>query len=70
MNFNEILSSAIQDFIDVVKENAIRLPESTFLLVKPILRPSLNWYDLNFDEICAVLKEKILKSGLTNISEN
>jgi hypothetical protein len=69
VNFNEIISSAIQEFVTVVKDNAIRLPETTFLLVKPILRPSLNWFDLNFDEICADLKEKISKVGLNNVSE-
>ena len=69
VNFNEIISSAIQEFVTVVKDNAIRLPETTFLLVKPILRPSLNWFDLNFNEICTDLKEKISKVGLNNVSE-
>ena len=69
VHFNEILSSAIQEFVDIVKESAIRLPESTFLLVKPILRPALNWFDLNFDEICADLKEKVAKTKLNNLSE-
>ena len=68
-NFDDILSSAIQNFVDTVKEAATRLPDSTFLLVKPILRPSLNWYDLNFDEICADVKEKVAKMGLANVSE-
>ena len=44
-NFDEILSSAIQEFVDEIKKAAARLPETTFLIVKPILRPSLNWFD-------------------------
>ena len=69
VHFDEILSSAIQEYVDVVKEAATRLPESTFLLVKPILRPALNWFDLNFEEICEDLKEKITKMNCVNVSE-
>ena len=68
-HFDEILASAIQEYVDIVKETATRLQGSTFLLVKPILRPALNWYDLNFDEICVDLKEKLIKIRCDNISE-
>ena len=68
-HFDEILAAAIEEFVDIVKETATRLPESTFLIVKPILRPALNWYDLNFEEICADLKEKLAKTKCNNISE-
>ena len=68
-HFDEILASAIQEFVDIVKETATRLQGSTFLLVKPILRPALNWYDLNFDEICVDLKEKLTKIRCDNVSE-
>jgi hypothetical protein len=69
VHFDEILSSAIQEFVEVVKEAATRLPTTTFLLVKPILRPALNWYDLNFEEICDDLKEKLAKINCDNVSE-
>ena len=68
-NFDEILSNAIQEYVDVVKEAATRLPETIILLVKPILRPALNWFDLNFDEICQDLKEKLAKNNFKNVGE-
>lgn len=68
-NFDEILSTAIQEYVDIVKETATRIPETTILLVKPILRPALNWFDLNFDEICQDLREKLAACNLQNISE-
>ena len=69
VHFDEILAAAIQEYVDIVKETATRLPGSIFLLVKPILRPALNWYDLNFDEICVDLKEKLTKIKCDNVSE-
>ena len=68
-NFDDIPSNAIQEYVDVVKEAATRLPETTILLVKPILRPALNWFDLNFDEICQDLKEKLAKNNFKNVGE-
>ena len=68
-NFDDILASAIQEYVDEIKRAATRLPETTFLIVKPILRPSLNWFDLNFEEICEEIKEKLAKIGCLNVSE-
>ena len=68
-NFDDILASAIQEYVDKIKKVATRLPETTFLIVKPILRPSLNWFDLNFEEICEDIKEKLAKIGCLNVSE-
>ena len=68
-NFDEILSSAIQEYADEIKKAATRLPETTFLIVKPILRPSLNWFDLNFEEIGEDIKEKLTKINCANVSE-
>ena len=67
--FDEIISSEIKDFADTVKEAATRLPETKFILVKPILRPAINWYDLNFDEFAVELKERVAEIGLNNITE-
>ena len=68
-NFDEILSLAIQEYADEIKKAATRLPETTFLIVKPILRPSLNWFDLNFEEIGDDIKEKLTKINCANVSE-
>ena len=68
-NFDDILASAIQDYVDEIKKAATRLPETIFLIVKPILRPSLNWFDLNFEEICDEIKEKLEKIRCENVSE-
>ena len=68
-NFDEIVSSAIQEYVDEIKKAATRLPESTFLIAKPVLRPSLNWFDLNFEEIGVDIKEKIKKINCVNVSE-
>ena len=67
-NFDEILSLAIQDYVDEIKKAATRLLETTFLIVKPILRPLLNWFDLNFEEICINIKEKLTKIYCMNVT--
>jgi hypothetical protein len=64
----EEISAAINGYFGIVEAAAKANPGTTFVLIDPILRPKLEWYDQAYDMIKETHKEGANKIGLINIS--
>jgi hypothetical protein len=65
---SEEIATAFNSYYAVVEAAAQANPGTTFVLVDPILRPKLEWYDSAHEMIKELHKEGANKLGLTNIS--
>jgi len=62
------IEAVIKSYTDQVGDVARKNPGSRFILVDPILRPKLPWYDDELDEIKFLIKKMVQATGLGNIS--
>jgi hypothetical protein len=65
---NEAIFNTIKKYLVVVENAAMKNVGSKFILVDPILRPKLIWYDAVLDTIKKEIKDVIGSTGLGNIS--
>jgi len=65
---NEAIFETIKKYLTVVETAAMKNVGSKFVLVDPILRPKLGWYDAVLDIIKKEIKDVIGATGLGNIS--
>jgi hypothetical protein len=65
---NEAIFDIIKKYLVVVENAAMKNVGSKFILVDPILRPKLKWYDAVLDIIKKEIKDVIGSTGLGNIS--
>jgi len=62
------LETVIKRYLGVVEDAATKNPGTKFLVVDPILRPKLEWYDEALEDIKAKNKEVFDSMGLNNTS--
>jgi hypothetical protein len=62
------IESAMIEYIRIIKEAATRLSGSRMIIIEPILRPSLDWYEASYDEIRKFVAEGTKKLNLDNIT--
>jgi len=68
MEMAEEISTLINSYFAVIESAARANPGSRFVLIDPILRPKLLWYEETYDMIKETHKEGSNKVGLTNVS--
>jgi hypothetical protein len=61
------LKKVIGTYLKAVEDAARLNPGSKFVLVEPILRPRLNWYDDLHEDIKKLHKETIRSMGVVNV---
>jgi hypothetical protein len=55
----EAINECIDDFLKIVKETAIKLPNTKFAIVMPMRRPAIQWYQEKIDLITKELAGRI-----------
>ncbi len=61
------LATITKDFLKMVEDAAAKNPGSKFVLVEPILRPKVEWFDDEIDKIKRLQKEEIQKMKVINV---
>ncbi len=62
------LKAVVEEFVDEVGKVAKLNPETRYVLIEPILRPKIEWFDESLDFIKKCQKERIQGTRLGNIS--
>jgi len=62
------ISGVINEYFGIINKAATENPGTKFVLIDPILRPKLDWYDAALDMIKETHKEGTTKLGYDNIS--
>ena len=63
----EELENITKELLKVVEDAAVKNPGTKFVLVEPILRPNVKWYDAELDGIKKAQKEEIKKMKVINV---
>jgi hypothetical protein len=61
------LENITKELLKVVEDAAVKNPGTKFVLVEPILRPKVKWYDAELDGIKKAQKEEIKKMKVINV---
>lgn len=64
----ESINTAIKTYLGIIEDAATKNPDKKFIVIDPILRPKLEWYDEALDGIKALHKEVFDSMGLNNTS--
>jgi hypothetical protein len=64
----ESINTAIKSYLGIIEDAATKNPDKKFIVIDPILRPRLEWYDEALDGIKAFHKEVFDLMGLNNTS--
>jgi hypothetical protein len=64
----EEISDVINEYFCIIAKAAQANPGTKFVLIDPILRPRLDWYDAALDMIKDTHKEGVTKLGVMNVS--
>ena len=62
------VNKALTEFFGVVRSTAVRLPESRFVMVEPMQRPAVEWYQEGLPEFTKTYSEGLASLQLINIS--
>ena len=62
------VNKALTEFFEVVKTTAVRLPETRFVLVEPMQRPAVEWYQDGLSEFTKTYSEGLASLQLINVS--
>ena len=62
------VNKVLTDFFEVVKTTAVRLPETRFVLVEPMQRPAVEWYQDRLSEFTKMYSEGLASLQLINVS--
>ena len=65
-----IVEGVVREVLLAVKTAALRLPGSAFVMVQPIKRPAVKWYNDRFDNICKIFEDQCdeLTAGQINVA--
>jgi hypothetical protein len=61
------LAGITKDFLKMVKDAAVKNPGTKFVLVEPILRPKVDWFDDEVDKIKKIQKDEIKRMKVINV---
>jgi hypothetical protein len=61
------LQNLIKTYMKNIEESARKNPGTKFVLIEPILRPKIPWYDDEIDAIKKLHKEEIRRMGVVNV---
>jgi hypothetical protein len=64
----EEISDVINEYFCIIAKAAQANPGTKFVLIDPIIRPRLDWYDAALDMIKDTHKEGVTKLGVMNVS--
>jgi hypothetical protein len=64
----ESIATAVNTYFEIIETAATTNPGTKFILIDPIMRPKLVWYDPALDMIKQTHKEGVSKIGMNNIS--
>ena len=67
---SQAIFEATKEYLAAVEDAARKNPGSTFLLIDPILRPKLKWYDNILDTLRKEIKDGISLAGQKNITRS
>ena len=62
------VNKALADFFEIVKVTAVRLPETKFVVVEPMQRPAVDWYQEGLAELTKAYSEGLANLQLINLS--
>jgi hypothetical protein len=62
------VGATIEKFFKIIRESATRNPETKMVIVDPIWRPKLAWYQNIFDDIVTTCKESVANMKKNNIT--
>ena len=62
------VNKSLADFFEVVKVTAVRLPETKFVVVEPMQRPAVDWYQEGLAELTKAYSEGLANLQLINLS--
>ena len=62
------VNKSLADFFEVVKVTAVRLPETKFVVVEPMQRPAVDWYQEGLAELTKAYSEGLANLQLINVS--
>jgi hypothetical protein len=66
---DKIIEETSNDFLEVIRLAANRLPESKFAVVMPLQRPALKWYEDCLSDLRSHIEEGILGMKLDNVAK-
>jgi hypothetical protein len=61
------LAGITKDFLKMVEDAAVKNPGTKFVLVEPILRPKVDWFDDEVDKIKKIQKDEIKRMKVINV---
>ena len=64
----EAIAKAVNTYFEVIEMAATTNPGTKFVLIDPIMRPKLVWYDTALDMIKQTHKEGVKRIGMNNVS--
>ena len=62
------VNKSLAEFFEVVKVTAVRLPETKFVVVEPMQRPAVDWYQEGLAELTKAYSEGLANLQLINLS--
>ena len=64
----EVTDDLVKKFLTIVEDAAKKNVGTKFVMIDPILRPKLDWYEVVLDHIKSTHKGILIKMGLTNVA--
>ncbi len=61
------LAGITKDFLKMVEDAAVKNPGTKFVLVEPILRPKMDWFDDEVSKIKKIQKDEIKRMKVINV---
>ena len=62
------VNKSLADFFEIVQVTAVRLPETKFVVVEPMQRPAVDWYQEGLAELTKAYSEGLANLQLINLS--
>ena len=63
-----IWENTIKQFMRLIYDSAVALPDTKFALVPPILRPGHKWYTEDYDGICKFFNDGVKAMSMNNVT--
>ena len=61
------VKASVAVVVGLIKDAAVKMPDTKFAMITPITRPSLEWYTLRFSEITLIFEEAVVAANVANI---
>jgi hypothetical protein len=62
------VEAAMERYLKIIRDAATRLSGSKFVIIEPIQRPGLDWFEVSHDVIRSYVSEGVKKSNLDNVT--